>query len=113
MIEENNVIGTVTAISNKNGKYGVCLNKDTWFNGDGECPVSKGNVVEINFIKNGQWNNVVEIKKIDENTIPPKKEIDNKKVLMLTSYVKDLLIARPELKTSEAVNIIKQIYEEL
>ena len=57
--------GIIKAVSQKEGKYGVNIN-DEWVNGFGDCPVEKGDEVEISYEENESngktYKNVTEIK---------------------------------------------------
>ena len=53
--------GTVTAVSQKEGKYGIALGTGNWYNGDGIAPCRKGDEVEITYEVNGQWKNIEQV----------------------------------------------------
>lgn len=74
--------GIVTAVSQKEGKYGVALGKDNWFNGYGECPCKKEDNVEITYEVNKGFKNIdqVYVNK-EEPEIKKESKIVNKKVI--------------------------------
>ncbi|MEK6880554.1 MAG: hypothetical protein AABY22_13135 [Nanoarchaeota archaeon] len=53
--------GIVKAVSNKDGKYGIKIG-EYWMNAFGECPVKKGDEVEIEYEVNGNYKNIKNIK---------------------------------------------------
>ena len=68
--------GIVSAISNKEGRYGVKVN-GLWFNGFGEAECSKDDDVEIDYEVVGKFNNVTKItggKKSDKESKEPKQD---------------------------------------
>lgn len=59
MVEK--IKGIVTAVSQKDGKYGIALGKDNWFNGYGECPCKKGDNVEVVYEVNKGFKNINQV----------------------------------------------------
>ena len=87
------VTGTITAVSNKGGKYGINMNS-SWYNGFGDSPANKGDEVENEFEINGNFNNVKKVTVLKKSTIKPEESKELKAVpSQLTSYAKDLVVA--------------------
>ena len=84
--------GTVGPVSNKDGKYGFKINDD-WYNGFGDCPVKRGDEVEVNFEINNNFKNVKSTKAITTSQTSKPKTQDSGVAGMLTSYAKDFAIA--------------------
>lgn len=61
-MEKEKVKGIVTTISQKEKGFGIALGKDNWYNGYGKCPVNKGDEVEIEYVEDGKWKNIKDIK---------------------------------------------------
>ena len=61
------ITGKVSAISQKEGRYGVCIN-NTWLNSFGTCPVAKGDNVLIKYEINGDFKDIKQIGKRDVPT---------------------------------------------
>lgn len=89
--------GLVTSVSQKEGKYGISLGKDNWFNNYGECPCKKGDEVEITFEvgKNG-FKNIKEVKVTKKQETSTREFHEDKNASMLVSYAKDLVVAGME-----------------
>ncbi len=100
--------GTVQAVSNKGGRYGVRVG-DTWYNGSNDCPVNKGDEVEVEFEVNGNFKNVKEIK---TTSTAPKTEVKFeesnklKQASVMISYAKDLAVAE-RIQTEEISKFAK------
>lgn len=56
--------GIVSGINQKEGSYGVII-ADIWYNGNGTCPVNKGDQVELEYEVNGEWRNIKKITVVD------------------------------------------------
>jgi hypothetical protein len=75
--------GKVTAVSNKDGRYGLRMNApeytEIWFNDFGDSPVEKGELIELEFTvntKNGKtYHNIGEITKFESN-VPEQSKIN-------------------------------------
>lgn len=107
-------INTVTTVNQKDGKYGVALGKDNWYNGMGTCPVRKGQKVKITFEVNGMWKNIKNIEVVDDGfniadkadiaQMSKMKNMTNARVCALTC-AKDIALAdnTPEAKLTESI----------
>ncbi len=93
--------GVVTSVAPKDGKYGISLGKDNWFNGFGECPCSKGDEVEINYeVKNG-FKNIKELNVTKKQENAAREVHEDKNASQLTSYAKDLVVAHMNMENAE------------
>ena len=57
-----NETGTVTAINQKDNKYGLVINKE-WYGGYGVCPVKKGDIASVEYKLNGKYKNIIKIER--------------------------------------------------
>ena len=64
-----NEVGAITSLNQKEGKYGIALGKDNWYNGMGTCPANKGDVVNVTFEVNGQWRNIKNIEVVSSSYV--------------------------------------------
>ena len=109
--------GIIKAVFNKEGKYGILVDGqgEGWFTGFGTCPVNKGDNVSMNYEVNGNFKNIKNLVKIEEQAkieAPVEKAIEVKKpeepkpdqsvwdkkdkyarASMCVSYAKDLVVA--------------------
>ena len=83
-MEEINVI---TSVSQKDGKYGIALGKDNWFNGDGTCLAKKGDKVKVTFEVNGTWKNLSKIEVVEEAKVVENASEVNGRLRRITDCV--------------------------
>ena len=57
-----NINGEVLAVSQKDGRYGVRIG-EIWYDGFGTCPIAKGDVVDIEYVKKDKFNDISTINK--------------------------------------------------
>jgi len=55
------VKGVITAVSQKEGKYGIAMGTGNWYNGFGKAPCNKGDEVEITYEQNGTFKNIDQV----------------------------------------------------
>ena len=67
--------GQVTKVSNKNGRYGIEIGNGNWYNGFGETPCNKGDIVELTYEINDQWKNVQTLEVVEK--APEIQKVDN------------------------------------
>lgn len=92
--------GIISGVNQKEGRYGIII-ADIWYNGNGECPVNKGDQVEGEFELNGEFRNIKKIEVTDaagtaEAFKPANKYSEKEKfdpTNMYVSYAKDLVVA--------------------
>lgn len=90
-IEKTN--GVVTSVSLKDGKYGISIGPNNWFNGFGECPCKKGDQVDITYhVGTNGFKNIEEVYVSKEQKTATKEFHDDKNASQLTSYAKDLVV---------------------
>ncbi len=98
--ETKKITGKVEAVSQKEKGYGLKIG-DHWFNGFGTSPTNKGDEVEIEFVMNGNFNNIQTIKVVSEAPIEEKKDFKEenrqKQASVMISYAKDLAVAEMNL----------------
>ena len=58
------VKGVITAVSQKEDKYGIAMGTGNWFNGYGKAPCNKGDEVEITYQVNNNFKNIEVIREI-------------------------------------------------
>lgn len=89
--------GLVTSVSQKEGKYGISIGPDNWFNGFGTAPCKKGDTVEVDYeVGNNDFKNIKEVKVTKTQEITQKGFHEDKNASQLTSYAKDLVIKAME-----------------
>jgi len=55
------VKGTITRVSQKEGKYGIEMGTNNWYNAFGKAPCDKGDEVEITYEVNGVFKNIQQV----------------------------------------------------
>lgn len=96
--------GIVTAVNQKQGKYGVALGNNNWYNGMGTCPAKKGDEVNVEFVVNGQWKNIKDIQVLSASTGSSVSPSDRPSEIQQMSKLKNLTNARISALTN-AVNL--------
>jgi len=109
--------GTIQAISNKDGKYGMRLN-DEWYNAFGDAPAKKGDQVTVEYEVNGNYKNIkkVSISQAAPNKLDKFEEAGKSKIAcVIISYAKDLATS-DKIKVDEIEKYAKSfmnLYDEL
>ena len=118
-----NKTGKVIAISTKfEGRYGFHLGEQDngqtiWYNGEGKCPIGKGDNIEFTYVASPNGNIIQEIK-VKEKAQAQSQ--GNPNTTMYVSYAKDIFIATTEKQTNlnypqamkTAIDLVKQAREE-
>lgn len=121
------ITGKVFSVNQKDGKYGISLGENEWYNGMGTCKAEKGDKVEISYVVNGQWKNIkfVKILEKSQKIVPIDTNIANKemsklknltnaKICALENAVKLVLANEtiaPEDKKIESVSLFNEFVE--
>jgi len=86
---------TVKGISQKEGRYSLILDDNKWYSDFGECSVKKGDKVEIEYEKSGNFNNIKKITVVEEAKEEKTSNNADKERFksMCISYAKDLAVA--------------------
>jgi len=114
------VKGIITAVHEKDGKYGIAIGRDNWYNGHGKCPCQKGDEVEITYEQNEQWKNIKQVyvskqKPKVKDEFKPNTEIQqmsklknqtNARISALTN-ANNLCIARNEQEVNNVLSLAK------
>lgn len=100
--------GTVKAVSNKDGKYGINI-EDIWYNGFGSAPCNKGDEVSVEFEVSGNWKNVKKVevtKKVEIQSSPRDQQINESAKLRRRTDCLGYALKMLELKLIEQSNLL-------
>lgn len=79
--ESVTVTGTVQALNQKEGKYGIKIG-DQWYNGFGKGPM-KNSEVQVTYVSKGQWKNISAVTVLKEAPVSSGGEGVNKESRMI------------------------------
>jgi len=121
------VKGVITAVSQKEDKYGIAMGTGNWFNGYGKAPCNKGDEVEITYQVNNNFKNIDQVyvsTKTTESEVPSDsnkynlqmsklKNKTNARICALTC-AKDMVEkgSQPEVVINLAKQYVDWIYQE-
>lgn len=120
------VTGVITAISQKEDKYGIAIGKGNWYNGFGQAPCNKGDKVEIDYEQNGTFKNVKGCKVLESGESEPSqankynmqmsklKNKTNARISAQESAVSLITNFEKKIETSaDALKLVQTMQEEL
>lgn len=109
------VKGTITKVSQKDGKFGIEIGQGNWYNGFGTTNVKSGDEVEIEYEVNDKWKNTTPDQVKILSKAPEVKNIDRPNVdagnIIQRSI--ELLNGCQDLSFAEKEKILKGLTEEI